>query len=71
MGAEVLIIKVEAIRGIEAFEMWLFYRVLRISWTQRAANEEVVNNMNKDRALLSTVKRRKTSYLGHVVRNGK
>jgi len=51
---------------LEAFEMWVYRRALRIPWTARRTNDEV---FNEDRELLDTIKRRKTANLGHVIRN--
>jgi len=54
---------------LEAFEMWVYRRVLRIPWTARRTNDEVLRIISKDRELLDTIKRRKTAYLDHVIRN--
>lgn len=56
---------------IEAFEMWIYRRLLRIPWTAKITNEEVLKRVDEDRELLRTIKRRKTAYLGHVMRNKK
>jgi len=53
---------------LEAFEMWVYRRVMRISWIARRTNDEELKITNKDRELLDTIKRRKTAYLGHVIR---
>jgi len=44
-------------------------RVLRIPWTARRTNDKILRIINKDSELLDTIKRRKTAYLGHVIRN--
>jgi len=49
--------------------VWFYRRVLRIPWTARRTNDEVLRIINKYRELLDTIKRRKTAYLGHVIRN--
>ena len=36
---------------LEAFEMWLYRRMLRISWKKRKTNEEVLNEMKTKRSL--------------------
>ena len=53
---------------INAFEMYLYRRMLRISWMDRVTNEEVLRPMGKDKELLSTVKERKLQYVGHTMR---
>lgn len=56
---------------LQAFEMWIFRRILKISWTDRITNDEVVIRMQQQPELLASIKRRKTSYFGHIVRNPK
>ena len=63
--------KSTTIRRIEAFEMWMYRRMLKISWTDHITNEEVLRRMNKERELLVTVKKRKACYLGHIFRSEK
>lgn len=52
---------------IEAFEMWLWRRVLRVSWTERRTNEWVRDQIGvrRENSLLEEVKRRKIRKYGH------
>lgn len=54
--------KVDPQNQLEAFEIWIYRKMLRIPWHER---------VNNKRDLLNTVKYKKTSYLGHVLRNDK
>ncbi|CAG9834167.1 unnamed protein product [Diabrotica balteata] len=45
--------------------------MLKIPWTARKTNKEVLRSVNKDRELLKTAKHRKISCLGHIVRKSK
>jgi hypothetical protein len=56
---------------LEAFKMWLYRRMMRISWVDRVSNERALGMMQKERELLTTVKRRKAAYLGHIFRGEK
>ncbi|CAG9830832.1 unnamed protein product [Diabrotica balteata] len=49
---------------LEAFEMWCYRRILRISWVDRVTNIEVLRRMDKTCEIISTVKQRKLEYLG-------
>jgi hypothetical protein len=40
----------------------------KISWTDRARNEEVLRRVKGERNILHTVKRRKANWIGHVLR---
>jgi len=62
-------LKVSTINKLEPFEMWVYRREQRIPWIARRTNDEVLRIINKDRELLDTIKRRKTAYLGHVIRS--
>uniref|UniRef100_A0A8D8Q4X5 Craniofacial development protein 2 n=1 Tax=Cacopsylla melanoneura TaxID=428564 RepID=A0A8D8Q4X5_9HEMI len=68
-GVEAWTLNEETIGKIEAFEMWMYRRILRISWTEHITNEEVLRRMGKKRELMSIVKIRKLQYLGHLMRN--
>ena len=56
---------------INAFEMWVYRRILKISWMDRVTNAEVLARMNTSLTLLISVKKRKLLYFGHVMRNEK
>ena len=69
-GAEAWTLGVRSMGRIEAFEMWVCRRLLKISWTEHVSNERVLRRMGQGRSLLREIKKRKTSYLGHVYRGG-
>lgn len=58
-------------KKLEAFEMWLYRRMLRIPWTAHMTNREVLERMEKEKEIMNSVKRRKLEYLGHIMRNEK
>ncbi|XP_045448929.1 uncharacterized protein LOC123657427 [Melitaea cinxia] len=53
---------------LEAFEMWIYRRMLRISWTMKITNVEVLRRMNKRLEIMRIVKERKLQYFGHIMR---
>ena len=55
---------------IQAAEMWIYRRMLRISWKERRTNDSVMLELNTTRQLLGLVLRRKLSFLGHTHREG-
>ena len=55
---------------IQAAEMWIYRRMLRISWKERRTNDSVMLELNTTRQLLGLVLRRKLSLLGHTHREG-
>ena len=58
-------------KKLEAFEMWTYRRMLKISWMERITNNEVMTRLNKDVEIMLTIKRRKLEYLGHIMRSEK
>ena len=54
---------------LEAFEMWMWWRMLKISWTDKVTNEEVLVRASKARSILKTIWCRKHRWLGHVLRH--
>lgn len=70
-GCETWTLGIRIMNHIEAFEMWTYRRILKIPWTDRITNEVVLNRMGHNRQLLSSIKRRKLEYLGHILRNDK
>ena len=67
-GAEIWTLTKVTSDKLEAFEMWLYRRMLRISWKEHKTNEEVLNKMKTKRTLLNTIKTRKCQYFGHIIR---
>ena len=57
-------------KRIESAEMWIYRRMLRVSWTERRTDESILLEHNTTRQLLGFVVRRKLSYFGHTMRDG-
>ena len=55
-------------RRLEAAEMWFLRRTLRISWTDKVKNEEVLRCADVTKKLVQTIRKRQLSFLGHVYR---
>lgn len=70
-GVESWTLKAVMLNRLEALEMWIHRRMLRVSWTDMLTNEEVLRRARTERQLLTTIKCRKISYLGHVLRGEK
>ena len=56
---------------VQAFEMWVYRRILRISWLDKVTNDEVLRRIKKNTELINTTKIRKLPYFGHIMRNPK
>jgi len=58
-------------KKINACEMWIWRKMLRISWTEKRTNESVREELGieRDETLQQTATWRKLSYFGHVMRS--
>ena len=56
-------------RRLEAFEMWIWRRMEKISWLDKVTNEEVLGRVNEDRQIPNSVWQRKHRRIGHVLRH--
>lgn len=70
-GCETWTLKASTINKLEAFELWCYRRMLRISWVTHTTNEDVLTMMNTNRELVNTIKTRETHYFGHIIRGPK
>lgn len=70
-GVEAWTLKKLDIRKLEAFEIWLYRRILRVKWTDKVTNMEILKRIKKEKEIIITVKKRKLQYLGHVMRGEK
>jgi hypothetical protein len=53
---------------INAFEMWCYRRILKVRYTDRVNNVDVLNRMQMELKFLRSMKKRKMEYAGHVPR---
>ena len=57
-------------KKIEAVEMWCHRRMLKLSWTERKTNEEVLQMASAERNMIATIRSRQMRFLGHIMRRG-
>ena len=67
-GCESWTLEKEIERRIEAAEMWFLRTILRISWTERVSNEDVLRRADVEKKLIKLVRKRQLSFLGHIYR---
>ena len=69
-GCEAWTISGQLERTLEATEMWFIRRMLRIPWTARKTNEDVLTEANHNRQLITNIRRRQAKFIGHIMRKG-
>lgn len=71
-GMESQILKVSTMRNLDAFEMYIYWRIFNVQWIARKTSGDIQRMINTDREhFLITKNRRQTTCLGHVIRNGR
>lgn len=60
--------KTSLINKLKGFVMRCYLRMLKVSWSNRARNEEILRRMEKDREIRM---RRKRAYFGRIMNNPK
>ena len=58
----------EEINRLNAFEMWVWRRMGKVSWMDKRTNEQVLSSMNEKRSLIKNDMGQKEELIGHVVR---
>ena len=56
---------------LNAAEMWCYRRMLRINWTDRVTNEEVLQRIGMQRTLIKEIRKRQINFLDHILRREK
>lgn len=67
-GSECWTLTKESERRLEAAEMWYIRRILKISWTERKTNDEVMEMAKYTRSLLKVIRHRQLKFFGHIIR---
>ena len=53
---------------LNAFEMWVWRRILKISWMERVRNVEVLQRVNEEWSLMKCMEWRQKNWIGHTLR---
>jgi ribosomal 50S subunit-associated protein YjgA (DUF615 family) len=56
---------------IETTEIWFLRRLMRIPWTARKTNTEILIEANEQKQIVAEWRRRQAKFIGHVLRKGK
>ena len=67
-GYESWTVKKAECRRIDAFELWCWRRVLRVSWTARGSNQSILKEISPKCSLEGLILKLKLQYFGHLMR---
>jgi hypothetical protein len=67
-GSEAWSITSDMKRRLESCEMWFLRRMMKISWTEKVCNEDVLTRAEVKRKLMSNIRVKQIEFLGHIIR---
>ena len=67
-GCESWTVKKAERRRIDAFELWCWRRLLRVSWTARRSNQSILKEISPGISLEGMMLKLKLQYFGHLLR---
>ena len=53
---------------MDAFELWCWRRLLRVSWTARISNQSTLKEISPKYSLEGLLVKQKLQYFGHLIR---
>ena len=67
-GCESWTVKKAEHRSIDAFELWIWRRLLRVPWTARRSNQSILKEISPGCSWEGLMLRLKLQYFGHFMR---
>ena len=67
-GCESWTIKKVKCRGIDAFKLWCWRRLLRVPWTARRSNQSILKEISPGYSLEALMLKLKLQNFGHLIR---
>ena len=67
-GCESWTVKKAEHRRIDAFELWCWRRLLRVTWTARRSNQSILKEISPRCSLEGPMLKLKLQYFGHLMR---
>ena len=66
-GCESWTVKKAECRRIDAFELWCWRRLLRVSWTARRSNQSILEEISPEHSLEGLMLKLKLQNFGHLM----
>ena len=67
-GCESWTVKKAECQRIDAFELWCWRRLLRVSWTSRRSNQSILKEISPECSLEGLMLKLQLQYFGHLMR---
>ena len=69
-GYESWTVKKAERQRIDAFELWYWRRLLRVTWSARISNQSILKEISPECSLEGLMVKLKLQYFGHLMRRG-
>ena len=66
-GCESWTIRKAECQRIDAFELWWWWRLLRVSWTAKRSNQSILKEISPECSLKGLMLKLKLQYFGHLM----
>ena len=66
-GCESWTIKKAECQRIDAFDLWCWRRLLRVTWTARRSNQSILKEISSEYSLEGLMLKLKLQYFGHLM----
>ena len=66
-GCESWTVKKTECRSVDAFELWCWRRLLRVTWTARRSNQSILKEISSGCSLEEMMLKLKLQYFGHLM----
>ena len=67
-ASETWTLRKQEIDRLNAFEMWIWRRMEKVSWVNTETNQDILDTIGEKRSLLESVMKKKKNWIGHGVR---
>ena len=54
-------------RRIDAFELWCWRRLLRVTWTASKSNQSIIKEINSEYSVAGLMLKQKLQYFGYLM----
>jgi ribosomal 50S subunit-associated protein YjgA (DUF615 family) len=58
-------------KQLEATEMWFWRRMLKVPWTEKITNKNILKQVNEKRKTIKELRKKQSRFIGHILRKGK
>ena len=66
--SETWILLQEDMNRLQAVEMLIWMRMMKVSWKERKTNEDILSMVQKEKSMVSSIRKKQKSWIDHILR---